>query len=85
MFNENFRENKASVFEAIFDGTVHQFNMKLFTIAEEYLFDNITAPSETIYQQLRTYACEYWSQKHPMEQIEYIYEGTVKLRLVLDQ
>lgn len=84
-FNEKFRGNTASVFEAIFDGPVYQFNMTLFTIAEEYLFDHITNLSEIIYEQLRSYACEYWSQKQPMQQTEYIYEGTVELKLILDK
>ena len=82
LFNEEFRENKASIFEAIFDGVAHQFNMDIFTCAEEYLFSHITDLSEAVYEYLVSCAFEYWKQRPPMERIEYIYEGTVELRRV---
>lgn len=82
VFNRSFRKNEASIFEAIFEGTVYQFDMNLFTLAEEYLFNHSMILSENIYKQVKSYAYEYWSQKLPMKQIEYMYEGTVKLKIV---
>lgn len=82
-FNEKYRSNRASIFETVFSGTVHQFDMAIFTVAEEYLFTHMSQLSEDVYTQLRTHACEYWGHNHPMEQVEYLYEGTVVLKLVI--
>lgn len=82
LFNKRFRENKAFIFEAIFEGNAYQFDMNIFTCAEEYLAENIVDVSEKVYEDLKDYAFEYWKQKSLIKQKECLYEGNVELRRI---
>lgn len=82
MFNEQYRNGTAKTFEVDLDGYVHSFDMKLFTKAEELLNANISNINEALYNKIKLYAFEYWSQKIPMQEVEHLFEGTVVLKII---
>lgn len=81
-FNRNFRNNNGNIFQVTINGSVHKYNMQIFTTAEEFLFENSSNISESVYECIKTYAIEYWSQTSHTKQVEYLYEGVAILKQV---